>query len=403
MNVVEINLTVYGSSNAIVEGVSEGLKKEGHRVLKCYPATRANLRKSVDDSYVMRTRIERNLGIILSKWFGGDGLWFRVPTKRLIRRIDRFNVDLVHLHLLQGQYINFPMLFRYLQKKKIPAVWTLHDAWALTGDCGCFDMIGCEKWKADCSKCPLSVTGSKKRGSPARMLRIKRKFITGTPNLTLAAPSEWMASIAGQSYLKNSSIVVVNNGIDTDVFCPTESDFRSRWQLEGKTILLGVALPWREGKGSDVFIRLANELDDRFCIVMVGTDENIDKTLPDNIVSIHRTFDRTELATIYSAADLFVNPTLQENFPTVNIEALACGTPVLTYNTGGSPETIDQTCGCVVDKGDYDSLKAEILRITRDRPFSSEDCRKRAMQLSFTNMQEAYIDLFKDCIAKARS
>lgn len=333
-----------------------------------------------------------------------DHLVFRLPTWRLIRRMDRFGVDLVHVHCLHDWYINIPMLFKYLRKNSIPVVWTMHDCWPLTGGCTNFVLSNCSKWQSNCSGCPqLSGYLENRFDFTARQFRVKQKYVSGNPNLTMVAPSEWMASLARQSYLKNSSIVVVNNGIDTDVFCPTESDFRSRWHLEGKIILLGVAMPWRIGKGPDVFIRLANELDDRFCIVMVGTDENIDKTLPDNIVSIHRTFDRTELATIYSAADLFVNPTLQENFPTVNMEALACGTPVLTYNTGGSPETIDQTCGCVVDKGDYDSLKAEILRITRDRPFSSEDCRKRAMQLSFTNMQEAYIDLFKDCIAKARS
>lgn len=404
MNVVEINNTVFGSGSTIMLGICDQLRKEGHRVLVCYPANRTNLRKNVADSYLMRTRIERKIGTILSQCFGCDDLLFRLPTWRLIRRMERFKADVVHLHCLHDWYINIPMLFRYLRKKKIPVVWTLHDCWPLTGHCTFFVWVGCEKWKTDCRNCPIYRSYPQCRvDNAARMLRVKRKFVAGTPDLTLAAPSEWMASIARQSYLKEHPVRVVYNGIDTDVFCPRDSDFRSRYQLEGKIILLGVAMPWRIGKGPDIFIRLANDLDDRFTIVLVGTDDQIDQTLPERIVSIHRTFDREELAAIYTAADLFVNPTRQEVFGLVNVEALACGTPVLTFNSGGSPETIDPSCGSVVEKDDYEALKAEIYRITTDRPYSPEACRARALQLSNAHMQESYINLFSELAgSKAR-
>ena len=157
-------------------------------------------------------------------------------------------------------------------------------------------------------------------------------------------------------------------------------------------------MAWGRPKGLDVFVRLARELDDRFAIILVGTSDEVDKGLPERIISIHQTMDRKELAAIYTAADLFVNPTRQENFPTVNIEALACGTPVLTYRTGGSPEVVDPTCGSVVAKDDYDALKAEILRITEERPFSGASCRERALQLTREKMCADYERLLRELV-----
>ena len=400
MNVVEINTYNFGSTGTIMLEVSERLREAGHRVLVCYPAIRRNRMKEVTDSYWMRTRVERKLGMILSRWLGCEDLFFRLSTWRLVRKMDRFGVDLVHLHNLHGWYVNIPVLFRYLRKKKIPVVWTLHDCWALTGHCAHFERIGCEKWKADCKGCPQYRDYPHSRIDNARrLLRVKRRFIEGTPGLTLVAPSEWLASLARKSYLKESPVSVIYNGIDTEVFRPTESDFRARWQLEGKTILLGVAMLWGMKKGLDVFVRLAHELDDRYGFVLVGTDDDVDKSLPARVVSIHRTMDQRELAAIYTAADLFVNPTREEVFGLVNVEALACGTPVLTYDTGGSPESLDAGCGSVVARDDYDALKAEIERIATTRPYSPEACRARALRFSGRQMQDAYLRLFEEITA----
>ena len=399
MNVVEINLYNYGSVGKIMLDISACLRSDGHRVLVCFPATGGNLKREVPDSYRICTRVERNIGMILSKWTGCEDLFFRLPTRRLIRKMERFGVDAVHIHCLLGWYINFPMLFRYLRRKGIPVVWTLHDCWPLTGHCTHFDGIGCGKWKSDCRDCPVYRGFPESRvDNAARLLRLKRKYIAGMPALTLVSPSEWLADLAGQSYLKDAYVRVIHNGIDAEVYRPTESDFRSRRGLEGKRILLGVAMAWGRPKGLDVFVRLAGELDDRFAIILVGTSDEVDKGLPERIISIHQTMDRKELAAIYTAADLFVNPTRQENFPTVNIEALACGTPVLTYRTGGSPEVVDPTCGSVVGKDDYDALKAEILRITEERPFSGASCRERALQLTREKMCADYERLLRELV-----
>ena len=199
-----------------------------------------------------------------------------------------------------------------------------------------------------------------------------------------------------RSYNVDQYINVIPNGIDLSVFKPTESNFREKYYVKDKFVILGVAFGWGKRKGLDVFIELSKRLDKNFQIVLVGTDENLDKQLPENIISIHRTQNQIELAEIYSAADLFVNPTREDTFPTVNIESLACGTPIVTFRTGGSPDVIDKTCGSVVDKNDVDGIEKEIIRIKEQKPYSKEACLKRASNFDKSVKFAEYIDLYKE-------
>ena len=214
--------------------------------------------------------------------------------------------------------------------------------------------------------------------------------------MTIVTPSEWLAGLVKQSFLRKYPVKVINNGIDLNIFKPTESDFRKKYALENKYIVLGVAFGWGKRKGLDVFIELANRLDkEKYKIVLVGTDDNVDKLLPDNIISIHRTQNQTELAEIYTAADVFANPTREENYPTVNMESVACGTPVVTFNTGGSPEIIDETCGAIAEKDDTDSMYNEIIRICETKPYSEEACLKKANNFDAWRKFENYVQLYR--------
>ena len=189
---------------------------------------------------------------------------------------------------------------------------------------------------------------------------------------------------------------VIRNGIDLDTFKPTPGDFKSKYGIENKYMILGVAFGWGVRKGLDVFCELSRRLDkEKYQIVLVGTSEAIDKTLPKNIISIHRTTDQKELAEIYTAADLFVNPTREENFPTVNMEALACGTPVITFNTGGSPEMLNHLCGSVVEKDDIDSLEKEIKRVCQSECFAPSDCVCKAGEFGADNKFKEYALLYE--------
>jgi glycosyltransferase involved in cell wall biosynthesis len=230
------------------------------------------------------------------------------------------------------------------------------------------------------------------------MYRLKKQWFTGVKDMTLVTPSHWLADLVKQSYLKEYPVKVIGNGIDLSVFRPTHSDFRQRYGIAPeKKILLGVASGWSEKKGLDVFAELVKRLDDSYQIVLVGTNEIVDQQLPQGILSIHRTENQQQLAQIYTAADLFVNPTREDTYPTVNMEALACGTPVLTFRTGGSPEIPDATCGAVVEKDDVDAMEKEILSICRDEPYCKEACLKRAEQFDMNLNYKEYVQLYEDC------
>ena len=262
-----------------------------------------------------------------SRLFGEYGFNSRAITKRLIAELDKIQPDIVHLHNLHGHNCHLDLLLQYLKERKIKVYWTFHDCWAFTAYCPHFDMIGCEKWKTGCHHCPQRKQYSWFFDKSKKLYERKREAMSGL-DLTIVTPSQWLADLTKQSFLKDCPVKVINNGIDLDIFQPIESDFRKKYKCEDKYILLGVAFDWGARKGLDIFIELAKRLDEKYQIVLVGTNEKTDKLLPNDIISIHRTQNQKELAEIYTAADLFVNPTREENFPTVNIEALACGTPL---------------------------------------------------------------------------
>lgn len=218
----------------------------------------------------------------------------------------------------------------------------------------------------------------------------------------IVTPSEWMKTQVEQSFLGGAAVQTIHNGIDLAIFRPTASDFKKNHNLENQKVVLGVALGWDETKGLDVFQELARALPDDYVIVIVGTTDKTDNILDPKIISIYKTSDQKELAGIYSIADVFVNPTRQDTFPTVNIEALACGTPVITFQTGGSPEIIDESCGLVIEKDDITSLEEAIVSVCRDKPFSSADCMRRAAVFSAENSFSAYIDLYEAIRKKKR-
>ena len=218
-------------------------------------------------------------------------------------------------------------------------------------------------------------------------------------DLTIITPSRWIANLVKQSFLQEYPVKVINNGINLSVFKPSQSNFRQKYGLENKKIILGVSFGWDKRKGVDVFVNLARKLPEEYKIILVGTDDITDRQIPKNIILIHRTQDQQELAEIYSAADVFVNPTREENYPTVNMEAIACGTPVLTFRTGGSPEMLDETCGSVVEYDDIEALEKEIIRICTEKPYSVEQCVKKSKEFEQNEMVKEYLEVYETVIA----
>ncbi len=401
MKVVQINGGVFGSTGKIMFGISDLAKEHGIEV-KCYsPITSTNKNREPDREYEkIGSYNRRRLHVMSSRITGYNGCFAGRETAKLLKSISKFSPDVIHLHNLHDSYINLPMLFKYIKKHNIPVVWTLHDCWSFTGHCTHFTIAKCDKWKTGCKRCPqfreypVSLFDNSKK-----MYKLKMSWFTGIKNMTIVTPSMWLADLVKLSYLSEYDVKVINNGLDLSLFKPCESDFRERYGLRDKKVLLGVSFGWGNKKGLDVFIELARRLDDSYKIVLVGTDDNTDAKLPENIISIHRTQDQRELAEIYTAADLFVNPTREEVLGMVNIEALACGTPVLTFRTGGSPETVDDSCGRVVDSDDIDSMESAVREICLDNPFDRDACIRKAEQFAaekcFLNYINVYTDLFK--------
>lgn len=392
MKVVQINTTCgVGSTGKIAEGISRMLTQRNIENYVLYSALTDGYALGIacaDENYIKAEAAKSHL-------LGNYGFNSKKATEKIISELEKIKPDVVHLHNIHGHDCNLEMLFSYLREQKTKLVWTFHDCWAFTGYCAYFTRVGCDKWKTECENCPQCRDFSLFLDRSRELFNRKKQLFAGL-NLTIVTPSKWLAELVKQSFLKDYPVCVINNGVDLDIFKPTPSDFREKHGINrDKNIVLGVAFDWGIRKGIDIFPELAEILDSKkYQIVLVGTNDGIDKKLPENIISIHRTQNQRELAEIYSAADVLVNPTREENFPTVNIEALACGTPVLTFKTGGSPEIIDENTGSAVPCNDTDALEREIIRICESRPFSKDDCIERAEKYNMNDKFKEYTDLY---------
>lgn len=392
MRIVEINTVRNGSTGNIMLQIAHRARKHGETV---YTFSKSWNRNVEQDGHKYFGSYWGNwMHCVLGRLTGMNGLFSFLGTPWLLHKITQLNPDIIHLHNIHDFCLNFPMLFRYLKRKKIQVVWTLHDCWAFTGHCAHYEMAKCEKWKNGCYKCPLYRFYPKSFVDNSKwMYAAKKKWITRIGKLTFVVPSRWLADQLKQSYLQHYPVEVINNGIDLSIFKPEVSEFREKYQCTGKFLILGVALEWCYIKGIDVFIRLSQQLDERYQIILVGTDERIDRLLDRRIISIHRTESKQELARIYSAVDVFLNPTRGDTFPTVNIEALACGTPVITSSTGGSPEIIDPTCGIVVNCDDIEEIIHAIYDIKNKTMHQS--CCNRAKQFKQEDKYDEYVELYR--------
>ena len=376
MRIVQINGGAKGSTGKIMMGIAEVARAQGHEVMCASPITTTNRDAGEDCGYYrIGTFNSRRVNVALARITGFNGCFAWLETYKLLKKIDEFKPDIIHLHNLHDSYINLSMLFSYIKKHNVPTVWTLHDCWTFTGQCPHFTIVKCDKWKAGCHNCPqYKEYPASLYDNTKKMWLLKKKWFTGVKNMTIVTPSRWLARLAQESYLKEYSIQVINNGIDLNVFKPTHSNFRERYEIPAeKHIILGVSFAWGYRKGLDCFVEMAEKLGEQYQIVLVGTDDEIDKNLPHNIISIHRTQNQKELAEVYSAADVFVMPTREENYPTVNMEAIACGTPVVTFDTGGSPEMLDDKTGIVVEANDIEATKKAIKDICEKKRCNDEE------------------------------
>lgn len=402
MKVLQINFIINsGSHGRIAEEIGKTVIKEGY---VSYIAAAHITKTSHSETIQIGHELDRKFHGLKTRLFDRHGFGSKLSTIKLLKTIRKINPDIIHLHNIHGYYLHIGVLFKYLKEVNKPVVWTFHDCWPFTGHCSYFDRFNCNKWKTECHDC-LNV-----HGYPASWFvdnsrlnyRQKKALFTGLKNVILIAPCQWMANHLKDSFLNKYDVRIIYNGIDLSLFKPTNSVYiRQKYNIK-KKYFLGVANRWTIRKGLKDFKELRKILPPEYEIILVGLSANQIKCLPSGITGITHTESIGDLSALYSGAEVFINPTYVDNFPTTNIEALACGTPVITYKTGGSPEAIDEKTGMVVEKGNTEMLASSLMTmINNGKEFYSGNCRNRAVNnFSSEKMGLQYLKLYNDLLMK---
>ncbi len=355
MKVLQIN-AVYGykSTGIIVKDIDKTLQINGHESYIAYQkcSTRPN------NGYKIGNIIDCKTHGLLTRIIGKQAYFSILSTKRLLQYIDIIKPDIIHLHNLHSNYINLNMLLKYLEYENIKTIITLHDCWFFTGKCFHYSVIGCKKWQKHCENCPKlkDDVPSWLLDQTAVVFHDKEKYLSAIYDLVIVGVSDWISNEAAKSFLKGKRIITIHNGVDLDIFKPTESDIKMKLGVENKFVILGTANKWLDKINKNTFHYVTNQLAEDEVMLLIGCSKEQMGKLPDRVIGIEYINSREELAQIYSTADVYVNVTWEDSLPTVNIESLCCGTPVITFDSGGSPEIINQDTGIVVEQGDYKSL-----------------------------------------------
>lgn len=391
MKIVQINAVCgMGSTGGITIEISKMLNEHNIENYIFYSYGKYEYEKGIKYSSNLSIRINA----ILAKLFGNYGFNSHFSTNRLIRRLKAIKPDIVHLHNIHGHDVNIKKFFRYLKESGVRVIWTFHDCWAFTGYCMHFDYLKCSKWKELCKECPQKKSFSLFSDKSEKIFRLKEALFSDIEDLTVVAPSGWLAELAKQSFMSRFPIEIINNGTDLDVFYKRQTSLKEKYGVENKHLVLGIPK-----ENYEWFLELAEKMQDKYQLILVGLSKSQLQKLPKKIIGIGKVQSREEMAEIFSASDVFVNMTLQDTFPTVNLESLACGTPVITFNTGGSPEAVDDKTGAVVQKGNITELYEAIQEICAG-PDRSEDCVKRARELY--NAKERFADYLDLYLRKGR-
>lgn len=392
--ILHINVVVnQGSTGKIVEQIGQLILAKGWRNVILYGRWP---RKSESELIRIGSDWDMKFHALESRVRDNSGLCSRSATNKVISQIREINPDIIHLHNLHGYFINYKILFDFLKAYGKPIVWTLHDCWTFTGHCAYFDYPKCDKWKTGCGNCPCldKYPASLWYDRSRKNYLNKKSAFCGVDNLTIVPVSYWLEGLLKESFLKDYKTLMIHNGIDLTNFKPMVRPADCKFRI------IGVSNVWEPRKGLPDVLKLREMLSDEYEITLVGLTPKQVKSLPSGIRGITRTDSQLELARLYAESDVLINPTYEDNYPTVNLEALACGTPVVTYNTGGSPESLSRETGIVVEQGNLKYLANSIMYL-RDNPFSSEDCRKRAEEcFDKDKCFEKYVELYESLLGK---
>lgn len=395
MKIVEVNSMPNGSTGKIMFSIGEYLQKTGNDVFYAFPEFDAKC----PEEYKKKTLIIGNKYIsiiahILGRLSGYNDCFNYYSTKRFLNKLERLEPDILHIHNLHNCYIDYKLLFEFITRKHIKVIWTLHDCWSFTGGCVHFSMLNCLKWQKECNHCKLKLKYPVSYSDKSKYLfNRKKNSFTSCEEIIFVSPSQWLNDLVHQSFLQEYKIKNIYNGIDLEIF---KADI-ARKKKRNKTRLLGVAFKWNDRKGLNIFIQLAEVLDDeKYEILLVGIDEKTRDKLPSNIIQVPPIANQKKLAEYYKDADIFINPTLEDNFPTTNLEAIACGTPVITYNSGGSAETIRGGAGIAVEKEKFYLLLDAINEVCNNLDLYRKKCLEVRNEYDCKKMSQEYEKLLRE-------
>ena len=397
MKIAILNAANEGFFPRYYEAIASAAEAGGDEVMLFVPNSGRNKRRRLPHQAIFGTRLNWLVHYSLYRLTGIQDVYSCLSTLSLIRQLRAFNPDVVHFNVINDRMLSMPMLVRHINKRNLPVVWTMHDCRAFTGQCPYFDEVGCNRWQTGCGHCPQSETLV---DNTHATWKIRRKWHAGIRRLAIVTPSQWLAGLVEKSFLGGKPISVIYNGVDIEGFSRKSAfDVRQAYGIpNGKRIVLGCSIFWENRKGLVYFEELADMLPDTFQIILVGniSEEKREQLAAKGIICTGRTKTFAEMAAWYQSAAVFCNPTMADNFPTVNIEALAAGTPVVTFNTGGSPEAIDGGTGIVVEQGNAMALRNAVVRVAEHPDvYTADNCKERSRL--FSNKQYArYIRLYHD-------
>ncbi len=390
MKVAQINVVCgFGSTGRIVADLSRTMSEQGVENIIAYGLYHSEL----PNAHYIGSRVEFALHDKKSHLLDACGFGSAHATRQLIRLLEQFQPDVVHLHNIHGYYVQVERLFQYLKSKQYPVVWTLHDCWPFTGHCVHFENVGCTRWQTGCGRCPnrREYPASLWLDRSSRNWARKRRAFTGLERCVLVSPSHWLAQLTRSSFLQAYPVRVIPNGISLEDFAPTPGDWKKKMGAQDKRVVLASVKNLHDSKGGAYLPGLARRLGPEFQVWVLGLEE-----AAPGLVALPYLKDAKELAQVYTAADVFVNPTLEDNFPTVNLEALACGTPVVSFATGGSPESIGPGCGAVVPQGNEQALAEQVRR------WAGMDCKAvctaQAQVYERTAQYQKYLKLYRELV-----
>lgn len=400
MRVLQINAVINkGSTGIIARDICKTVVSYGGEV---YFASQE--KAQAKNEFTVGNAIDYKLHALFSRITGLQGYASKASTRELLRWIEQIQPDIIHIHNIHNNYIHLPKLFTFIAEKEIPTVITLHDSWMMTGKCMHFLKYGCSKWKAGCCSCPAQKmeVPSFFVDSSHKVWNDRKKYIGENPYVHIVGCSEWITDAARESILKERVVGTIYNGVDLEVFCPRDNTMRQELSISEKYVILGMANKWLASENEETYRAFIPQLQEDEVLVLVGCSQDQIKKLPDKVIGLPFVTERTRLAECYSMANVFVNTTKVDTFPTVNLEALACGIPVVTYDSGGAKETIDSETGYAVPYGDVQSLRESINHLRNaDWKKQKTDCINRAKRyFDCTRCYDDYFLLYRKILSE---